>query len=176
MSSKDKIAVFDSLVFSLGWFAAVFGAADGQLFLGPCVVLACYLNQIFQRHLNWFDWTWLILLALFGIFVDSILHKMGIFHLLGSDAGGFFVPAWFMALWFNFTLFVALAINWFRKNILMSILLGAAGGPLSYYGAAGYGVVTLGKMTLFVIAIEYMLIFLIGIALYDEIEKRFRKK
>lgn len=140
--------IINFILFQIGWFACVIGAAKQMPWLGVIVVsmiVAWHLSQSKQAKLE------LILLALallIGGIYDQFMLSSG---LISYQAHGWIdslVPAWILALWAVFVTVLNVSLRWLkdiksRGKWLAAMLFGAFGGPLAYMGAEKLGAVSL---------------------------------
>lgn len=111
--------------FELCWFALVYWQAHAML-----PVLLYWLYGFWRLGRSERVAVLLILLA--GVLLDSALIAVDVLNFNGSSL----LPLWFVLLWAVF----ALAAVEFMAKVLarpwLAALLGASGGPLSYWGGA----------------------------------------
>lgn len=60
-------------------------------------------------------------------------------------------------LWLNFAMTLGASLSWLRGRYSAAALLGAAGGPVSYYAGARLGAITVAPGGLWAIALEWLL-------------------
>jgi hypothetical protein len=139
------------ILFQIGWFACVIGAAKQLPWLGVIVVamiVAWHLSQSKQAKPE------LILLAialLIGGIYDQFLLSS---DLISYQAHGWsisLIPAWILALWAAFVTVLNVSLRWLKDikapgKWLVAILFGAIGGPLAYIGAEKLGAVSLNDL------------------------------
>lgn len=146
--------VINFVLFQIGWFACVLGAARQMPWLGVMVVLAIVAWHLLQAKQPKSELI-LLFIALFigGIFDQMLLHL----NLVSYQAHGWgtsLVPAWILALWAVFVTVLNVSLRWMRGNWLVAILFGAIGGPLAYAGAAKLGAVALNALPASYIALS----------------------
>ncbi|MDX5406734.1 MAG: DUF2878 domain-containing protein [Chromatiaceae bacterium] len=111
--------------FELCWFALVFWQNLAML---PVLLYWLYGFWRLNRH----ERVAVLLIMLFGVALDSALIAAGVLSFTTSQM----LPLWFVLLWGVF----ALAAVEFMAKLLtktwLAALLGASGGPLSYWGGA----------------------------------------
>ena len=113
------------LGFQLSWFALVIWQAQALL---PVLLYWLYgfwcLDK--KRRLA------VLLITVAGVLLDSVLTMFDVLNFAGSEQ----LPLWFVMLWALF----ALAAVEFMASVLtrpwLAALLGASGGPLSYWSGA----------------------------------------
>ena len=126
-------------LFQVAWFAAVLGAAGGRAWLGPVVllpVLAVNLVMVADRRGELKLWA---VAGIIGFLFDTVLVAAGVFaprlHLFPYP----FSPPWMIGLWIGFAATLNQSLGWLHGRPLLATLLGAIGGPLTYYGGARLG-------------------------------------
>ena len=111
--------------FELCWFALVFWQNLAML-----PVLLYWLYGFWRINRN--ERVAVLLIMLVGVALDSALIAAGVLSFTTSQM----LPLWFVLLWGVF----ALAAVEFMAKLLskpwLAVLLGASGGPLSYWGVA----------------------------------------
>ncbi|MCA8979907.1 MAG: DUF2878 domain-containing protein [Planctomycetes bacterium] len=127
------------------WFAAVLGAAAGHAWAGPAALVvhvALHLVGVpaVKRGL---ELRALALAGLAGLLMDSGLHALGATNYPTSATPFGLCPAWIVALWIGFASLPRYSLGWLRRRPKPAVLLGAVGGPLSYWGGARTGAVAL---------------------------------
>lgn len=125
------------VLFQIGWFAAVLGAANGLAGLGP-LVIACVVGFHLYRATDPKHETGLMLAVLLvGLVFESLLALTDWVAYPGHDAA--LAPLWMVALWANFATTLNLALRQFRARAWALALLGLIGGPLAYWAGANLG-------------------------------------
>jgi len=154
-------------LFNACWFAAVEGAAQGLVWLGPLAFGAMVLH-----HLVWLvpagerrrEALYLVGVGLLGASVDTVLHQLDLIVYPTSTAAWPFavVPPWIVALWVGFATMPRLSLAWLgRRPLAWAVVLGAIGGPLSFWGGTNFGSIAPGGAlwtTLAVLGVEYGLL------------------
>jgi hypothetical protein len=116
--------------FQLGWFACVLGAQRPWLLLIAITCLAIHLLWISK---NPDEWRLLLWVAACGWVLDSALLHLGVFQFPGAML---VLPLWLAILWLLFASTLRHSLSWTKRPWWMGSLLGAFGGPLSYWGGA----------------------------------------
>lgn len=123
---------------NLFWFGCVIGSYQLIWLVGPLVLIYCLLLVIFTQ----INATQLVIPALLGILVDSILSLTGVFVF---EPNSFMpLPSWLMTLWFVFVSTLPLSFALLRKHIALTVLVGAVGFPVSYATGERLGSVAFG--------------------------------
>jgi len=130
---------FNFVLFQLGWFSCVLGAANGVAWLGPVVVLAVVIIHL-VLSLRPGPELKLVLSAMgLGLVTDSLLLASGWLSYPGSSLIGSLAPYWIVAMWGLFATTLNVSMRWLAGRYGLAVLLGAIGGPLSYYGGQKLG-------------------------------------
>ena len=120
--------IANALLFQLGWLACVLGG-------GPWLLLA---GAVLAVHLLWVS-SWAaegkLLLSVFlaGSALDSFLLNLGVFD-FGEPRT--LIPLWLALLWLLLATTLNHCLAWTAQPWWRGSLLGAVGGPLSYYAGA----------------------------------------
>lgn len=128
--------------FQAAWTAAVFGAARGNDWIGPLVVLIWLAVHIFltgrpKREIR------IALTALgLGLLTESLMIGIGAYTLQGFVRAGILPPLWLLALWINFGTLVNGSLSWLKSRYGMGAFLGFWGGPAAYYSGHRLGALT----------------------------------
>lgn len=132
-----RTALINALVFQIGWLVCVIGGDRWALTVG-LALLAVHWLWVSRDHR---EWAVIALGALFGIAVDTLLHALQLFRFAEVTTG---VPWWLAVLWLLFmtTLNHSLAI--LQRHPPWALLLGAIGGPASYYAGVQFGAAQFG--------------------------------
>lgn len=124
-------------LFQLGWFACVLGGNS------PWLLLAFAALAI---HFLWISRSWsevrlIVAVCAIGTLVDSALLNAGVFEFKHA---GVLIPLWLIVLWALLATTLRHCLAWTAKPVWRAALLGAIGGPLSYYAGQRMGAVAFG--------------------------------
>ena len=122
--------IANALLFQLAWFSCVLGAQQPWLLLLGVACIAIHLRWISRQP---GEWRALLLVALCGWLLDSLLMHLGVF---GFNSAHWILPLWLALLWLAFASTLGYSLNWSANPWWLGSLLGALGGPLSYWGGA----------------------------------------
>ncbi len=152
--AMSKNVIINFVLFQIGWFACVLGAAKQWPWVGVIFMLlflAWHLSQALRAKP---EIILVIITVIIGGIFDQIMTRN---HLLTYQSHGWgnALPAvWILALWAEFAMILNVSLRWMRKRWLIAILFGAIGGPLAYIGAAKLGAVTLDAPQLSYVALS----------------------
>lgn len=151
-------AFLNFAAFQLGWLACVGGAAAGKPWLGPLAVLALVGGQwALQWRQRWMLWLFAAAMLL-GYAADSLLATAGALSFPAQTMLGGPSPLWMAALWVNFAATLDASLGWLQGRPLLAAALGAAGGPLAYWGGEKFGAIQIaGAPGLAAVATEWAL-------------------
>lgn len=126
----------NAALFQCGWFACVIGGDSLWLLVG-LGVLAVHLLWITSWAVEW-------RLILSVTVLGTLLRTLGVFEF--SDPGPL-IPAWLILLWALLATTLRHCLAWSARPWWRASLLGAAGGPLSYYAGSQLAGVSFGFAT-----------------------------
>lgn len=161
----QKSIIINFILFQIGWFACVIGAAKQMPWLGVLVVLAIVIWHLTQANQPKRELALLLIVLVIGGTFDQILlnHQLISYESHGWMNTPLFnnsvlvnniVPVWILALWAEFVTILNVSLRWMHGRWLIAVLFGAIGGPLAYMGAAKLGAVTLNMMPASYIALS----------------------
>ena len=151
--SKSQL-IINFVLFQIGWFACVLGAAKQLPWLGVIVVTVIVAWHLLQAKQAKPEIILLVLALVIGGMFDQLMLMNG---LISSQAHGWSIsllPAWILALWAVFVTILNVSLRWMRGKWLVAILFGAIGGPLAYIGAEKLGAVTLNALPMSYVALS----------------------
>jgi hypothetical protein len=131
------------VLFQLGWFACVLGAAHGYALEGALVALAIVAAHIALAAHPARELALVAAAAATGALADSLLAASG---WLRYDAGVLVegtAPYWIVAMWALFAITLNVSMRALRSRLWLGALLGLVGGPAAYYAGANLGALTL---------------------------------
>jgi Protein of unknown function (DUF2878) len=141
---QQKIINF--VLFQIGWFACVLGAAKQLPWAGVgflAIFMVWHISQAKQAKPE-------LILVLIALIVGGIYDQiMRHFNLLTYQSHGWStaLPAsWILALWAEFAMTLNVSLAWLKKRYVIAILFGVTGGPLAYIAAEKLGAVSINSM------------------------------
>jgi hypothetical protein len=131
------------VAFQLGWFACVLGAANGMAWAGPVVVVAAVVLHLATARRPLGELYLVLAAMLVGLVADSLLLATG---WLSYPAGLWLpglAPYWIIAMWALFATTLNVSMGWMRGRPVLTVLMGAVGGPMSYLAGEKLGAIEL---------------------------------
>ncbi|MDH4173851.1 MAG: DUF2878 domain-containing protein [Betaproteobacteria bacterium] len=135
--------VLNFVLFQMGWFACVLGAAHGLAWAGALTALAIVAWHVVRAG----DWQRELLLVAcavaLGIVFESLLVQSGWVRFGAGVVIEGAATYWMVALWALFATTLNVSLRGLRAHGWLAALLGAIGGPLAYYAGARLGALEL---------------------------------
>jgi hypothetical protein len=131
------------LLFQLGWLGVAFSAAADLPWIATAVALLVLgLNLAFCARPS--EEAKLALGAgALGLILDSLLTAAGLLRFESGQWVGWLAPHWIVALWLMFATLLNSSLDWLKGRYVLAALLGAAAGPVAYWGGARLGALSL---------------------------------
>ena len=133
--------------FQAGWFACVLGAARGDIWFGPALVLVIAAAWVLAAPRPKALVLVLALSGIVGLCWDSWLSVLGFIGYPPGPLPPPLAPLWILALWVLLGTTLHVSLRWLRGKWWQASLLGAATGPLAYLGGARLGALQLLRPT-----------------------------
>lgn len=130
------------LLFNICWFGTAYGVRQSMPELGPTVAVMVLLIHCLIILPSWREGLFIVIAGTTGYSVDSVLTVLGI---LTFETSGTLAPVWLLFQWFVFASLFHVSLTWLRNRYQLAALLGALGGPMTYYSAGGLNVLSLGS-------------------------------
>ncbi len=121
--------IANALLFQAGWFACVLGSNSYWLLIAVGALLI---------HFLWVS-SWaaegrlVLMVTLVGTVLDSVLMMLGVFDF---GTGGYLIPLWLILLWAILGTTLNHCLAWTATPVWRAAVLGAIGGPMSYYAGS----------------------------------------
>lgn len=127
------------VLFQIGWFACVLGAAQGQPWIGTVAAAVIVAWHVLRAAQPQQEFNLIVSVVILGALWDSALVMLGwISYTSGTLIAGA-APHWILALWALFATSLNVSMRWLKQRLLWAAVLGAISGPLSYWAAARLG-------------------------------------
>jgi hypothetical protein len=138
--------IANALAFQGVWFACVGGASLGHAWPGLLAALAFAAATLLWGGRCRADLRTLAIALPLGLGLDCGFAAIGWLHYPAADPWPLAAPPWIAALWVGFAMTLNHSLSFLRSEPRLAALLGLAGGPIAYWGAAqGFGVVSMAE-------------------------------
>ena len=131
------------VIFQVLWFAAVLGGAWGQPWAGPLVLLPVAAIHLWMTPRPAVEIRLVLAAALIGGVWDSVLVATGLLVYDGGQLAPAMAPLWIVSLWAGFAMTMNVSMRWMRDRRVLGALLGATVAPISFFGGARLGAVSM---------------------------------
>lgn len=151
-SGSTKSSILNAVLYQLGWFACVVGAAQGWGTTGAGIALLLVMVHVGLAERPDREWPLLLAAAGIGLVVETLHAGLGILDLSGHRAGSL-APLWILALWLQFGTVLHFCLSWLSGRYALASILGLVGGPLAFLGGERLGAATFGEPRLLSLAV-----------------------
>ena len=127
------------VLFQIGWFACVLGAAQDLPWAGSLVAVVIASVHLACAKRRRVELLLLLLVVTLGFAWDSAVTAMGLMQFSTAGMISGFAPYWMAAMWLSFATTLNVSLRWLRGRAWLAALLGAVGGPLAYFAGAKLG-------------------------------------
>jgi hypothetical protein len=127
------------VLFQIGWFACVLGAAQGLPWAGTLVAVVIASVHLVYAKRRRAELQLLLLVVTLGFAWDSAVTAMGLMQFSTGRMLSGLAPYWIAAMWLSFATTLNVSLRWLRGRAWLAALLGAVGGPLAYFAGAKLG-------------------------------------
>lgn len=124
--------------FQLTWFACILGAATHHELLGILIGIIGVIFNLRQSRQFRSELTLLFKGVTLGIFVDTMLIHLDLIS-FQTDFWKFISPVWMWVIWASLMTTLNSSMSWLKDRLVLSALLGAIMGALSYYAGVKLG-------------------------------------
>ena len=131
------------ILFQLGWFACVLGAANDLPWLGVVVVGAIVAFHLAMADSPYREIQLIILTVFVGGLWDSLMVVTGQLVYTNGMLISSMAPYWILSMWLLFATTFNISLRWMKNRLLLAAALGASFGPIAYYAGSMLGAVTM---------------------------------
>ena len=132
-----KISNF--VLFQIGWFACILGAAHHQLGLALAIALLCIGVYLWLHRNARSEHELLLKVFIYGLIADTILVQLGSIQFESDFPFAAISPVWMWALWLVFATTLKESMAWLQGKNGLAVVLGAIAGPLCYEAGVRLG-------------------------------------
>lgn len=136
--------MLNAILYQIGWFACVIGAAQSWGTAGAAVATSLVLVHLALVEEPGREWPLLLSALGIGLVADSLHARFGILVFRGHEAGEL-APVWILALWLQFGTVLHFCMRWLSGRYLLAAVLGLVGGPLTFLAGERLGAATFGE-------------------------------
>jgi hypothetical protein len=132
------------VVFQVGWFACVLGAANQQVLWAVIGTMAYITFHVWRSPSPKTESKLLLKVFIFGLVADTLIMYLGYLDFQDDWPSPYLSPLWMWVLWVLVATTVNSSLTWLRGRPVLGAILGAICGPMSYeagirMGAGGWG-------------------------------------
>jgi Protein of unknown function (DUF2878) len=127
------------IAFQIGWFACVWGGANGWPWLGVAVTAMIAGRHVYRATRPKTEAVLIGLSGLLGLLADSLLTGLGLLRFPSGQLHPQFTAYWMIAMWMLFATTFNVSLRWLKPRLGLAALLGLVAGPVAYYGGARLG-------------------------------------
>ena len=131
--------IWNFVLFQIGWFACILGAAHQQITLALGISALCIAIYLWLRSNALIEYKLLGKVFLYGLVVDTALLQLAWIRFESPYPSGVISPAWMWALWVLFATTLKESMSWMQGKNTLAAALGAIAGPLCYEAGVRLG-------------------------------------
>jgi len=132
--------VINFILFQLGWFAGVVGAAvQLELLAVSSITLIIFIHVIFLTKDRKAELLLVFTAGVVGLLVDSLLITLGVFTPVNSWNSNNIAPVWLVGLWMLFAITLNHSLRWLQQRYFIASLMGFVFAPLAYWAGQRLG-------------------------------------
>ncbi len=124
------------VIYQVVWFVCVFGAANGQGWIGAVAALVAVSGHLALSSRVATELKLIAAAILVGFVTDSALMRGGFISFEAAGPLPGWQPYWMLALWAAFATTLGYSMSWVTRRVGIAALAGAIGGPLAYWAGA----------------------------------------
>ncbi len=127
--------------FYICWFGCILGAASQHMQLALITTMLCVAVHLLLHRKRWGTELKICLVTmLVGSCLDAIVPLLGIVRFASAEPSWVpSYPMWMSFLWLGFGTTLTVSMAWLQRSMLLSIVFGFFGGPLSFIAAEKLG-------------------------------------
>ena len=160
--------IINILGFYVCWWLSVYGAIQGEYFLGPKSLFFYIIIHFVFVVDNKIEYLYILICTLLAFLLDSILLNLNIIGYEGILSKKYNIaPLWVVSLWVSYALSIFHSFKILQKNYNSAKLLGFFSGPFIYFSFSQMGIIHFLFPPLFVLTlISILWIFMIPLYVY----------
>jgi hypothetical protein len=144
------------VLYEIAWFSIVFGAASQQPLLGSSIAVLTILLHLYLCPKRSHEMLQIAVAVAVGTVIEGVNARLQIYPATSGVVFGGLAP-WLIVIWASFATTLRYSLSWLSRQYGLSALLGAAAGPLAFWGGSRLGAVTLTDDTnlILLLAVEW---------------------
>ena len=161
MLSPTLSKIINVVLYQIGWFSCVIGAAYGFPLSGALGALSLVALHLLLTDARKAEIQLILIACLLGVVIDSLQQAVGLFTFKTDPRWPLWLPLWVFVIWAQFATLFRFALHWLSGHYLLAALFGALGGPLAYWGGIRLGAADFGDspwLTLMILALAWALV------------------
>ena len=120
------------VIFQLGWFACVLGAANKQVLWAVIATLAYIAFHAWRSPSPKTEISLLLKAFIFGLVADTLIMHLGYLDFRDDWPSPYLSPLWMWVLWVLVATTINGSLTWLRGRPILGAVLGGICGPMSY--------------------------------------------
>ncbi len=149
MLSATLSKIINFLLYQIGWFCCVLGAAWGYPLSGAVGALSLIAIHLLLADERKSELQLMLCACLLGVTIDSSQQALGVFSFKIEPGWPLWLPLWIFVIWAQFATLFHYALYWLSGRYLLAAAFGLVGGPLAYWGGVRLGAAQFGENLLF---------------------------
>ncbi len=146
MGHSTLTKIINFIWFQTIWFLAIL-FEDAYLLI---ILALLALHILFSKH-KLEDTLLGLGIGIYGSLVDGVLLQSGLFAF--SNQFAWFIPYWLVTLWIAFGMMLRTSLDYLQGRYVLSAILGAISGPLSYIAGERLNAVTFPQSSLLTVTV-----------------------
>ena len=122
----------------VSWYVTVAGAAKGLTYPGLLINGFIAIRYLYDKQFRSSEMIFLLVTSVIGSLFDSINPYLGFVSFEAVSKIGIY-PVWLISLWVAFNTSYADLFLWLKGKVILAAVIGAVGGPLSFYAGSSLG-------------------------------------
>ena len=135
------VGTLNFLLYQIGWFACVLGAAFSRPGLGIAIALMLIAVHLWLATDRLGQIKILMVALGIGLLVDGILLGVGVFTFPTGMMVAWLPPLWMSILWIQFATTFRYCLKWLSGRYVLGAVLALVGAPLAFIGGERLGAV-----------------------------------
>lgn len=173
-----KSAIVNFVLFQLGWFACVGFGGTPYHAVGTAIVAIVVIINLRIAAQPASEMKLVAFAITLGLIWESAISYFGVVRYEYGQLATWLAPHWILALWALFATTINGSLTWLKNSWSIAVLLGAIGGPISFYAGQRLGAVTMPDFNsaMIILAIGWGVMTPMLIAYSNRLEKHHGRK